>query len=442
MNFYKTSIKIHFMKYLFPLFIVSFLLAFSCNKSVKKEYLKSVNITPAEFEARKSTCRDQLNYIPDLQHLDQTPIKYIRVNFHVMCNDEGKGNFDPKMGRYFINMVLKAANGKMKGNKKMNLPPGNDTPVLPMRYQYVLTGHPSDAKDDGIYFHNDDELYGMIGSGKNRNIYNKDVYNKYGIQKDTVLNIFIMTHPIDSLKSKTYVKDSKGIGYPDFVKVTNWFYKLKNARWENGKLEGTLNKWNAVKLLNHEIGHSLGLRHSWRGNDGCDDTPTHSNCWNKTKGKAPCDVYWSNNFMDYNAHSSAWSPCQIGTIHRNMADKKKKIRKLLVKKWCTLDEQKTVTISRDTDWLGAKDLEGNLIIENGATLTVHCRLSIPGKGKIIIKPKGKLVLDGATLENDCGDNWKGIELWSKDENKGSIEIFNDSKILHVENEIEMKDRES
>jgi len=108
------------MKYLLPVFFVSLSLAFSCNKKIKKEYLKTVNIVPTEFEAKKRICRDQLNYVPDLEHLEQTPIKYIRVNFHVMCNDEGKGNFDPKMGRYFINLVLKAANGNQetKANKE------------------------------------------------------------------------------------------------------------------------------------------------------------------------------------------------------------------------------------------------------------------------------------------------------------------------------------
>lgn len=423
------------MKYLMQIFFLYLFFLFSCNGKVKKEYLSSVNVAPTTYEVRGNTCRDQLNYIPDLLHLDQTPVKYLRVNFHVMCNAEGKGNFDEKLGRYFIHEVLKSANGKLNRNKKMNLPPGNETAVLPMRYQYVLTKQPDVPNDDGIYFHNDDELYGMIGSGKHRNIYNKDVFNKYGIQKDTVLNIFIMTHPIDSMNSKTYTQNSKGIGYPNFVKVTDWFTGMENVRLVNGKYEGKLNKWNAVKLLNHEIGHSLGLRHTWRGNDGCDDTPNHSNCWNRTKNKKPCDEWWSNNFMDYNAHSSAWSPCQIGTIHRNFSDKRKKTRRLLVPKWCELDEAKTVRIQSDTEWLGAKDLEGHLIIEDSASLTIHCRLSMPKDSKIIIHPTGKLTVVGSTIENDCGHTWKGIEVWTKKGAKGIVELQAGAKLLNLENEI-------
>ncbi len=428
------------MKIFIQILMLTMLSCLACNKKVKKEYLRETLVRPVNYEANLRVCRDQENYTPDTAHLDHTPVKYVRVNFHIMCNSEKKGNFDEKKGREFVKLVYKTANEKLTNNKKMNLPPGNATPVLPIRYQYLLTGRPDDPNDDGIYFHNDDQLYALVGSGKHRNIFNKDVYEKYGIQKDTVLNIFVMTHHLDSLKSKTYVKDSKGIGYPNFVKVTHWYESDKGIQWRNGEPVSGRAKWTAVKLLNHEIGHSLGLRHTWRGNDGCADTPTHSNCWNQTKGKKPCDEWWSNNFMDYNSHSSAWSPCQIATIHRNFADKNKSTRKLLESNWCKLDEEKTIRIQKDFEWLGAKDLEGHLVIENRATLRLGCRLSLPKDAKIIIHPKGKLILRGATLENACGDSWKGIEIWSNKESKGIVEFYDNTQILNAENEVKFIDK--
>jgi hypothetical protein len=423
------------MKYSIQIILLLAIFSVSCNKMVKKEYLSVLSVLPSSFEDRKSTCRDQLSYIPDLDHIDHTPIKYLRVNFHVMCNAKGEGNFNEKNGRIFIDEVMTSANEKLGRNGKMNLPPGNETPVVPMRYRFMLTGRPAQPEDDGIYFHNDEELYAMIGAGKQSNHYDKTVFKKYGIQKDTVLNIFIMTHHVDSIGSETYVANSKGIGFPNFLKVTHWYQSVRDTTLVNGKFSTNTQKWYAVKLLHHEIGHTLGLRHSWRGNDGCDDTPNHSNCWNKTKGKAPCDEWWSNNIMDYNTHNSAWSPCQIGIIHRNFSDKKKPVRKLLQPLWCALDEAKTIIIKEEVEWIGAKDLEGHLIIEDGASLTIRCRISLPKNAKIIIHPAGKLILDGATLENDCGDTWKGIEIWSNKENKGTVELFNDAKILHLENEI-------
>jgi pregnancy-associated plasma protein-A len=430
------------MKYSIQILFLFTILLLSCNKKIKKEYLSTISLLPSSFERDNNGCKDQLNYIPDLDHLDHSPIKYLRINFHIMCNAKGEGNFNSENGRVFINEVMKSANEKLSRNAKMNLPPGNETPVVPMRYRYVLTGLPGQPEDDGIYFHNDEELYAMIGTGKRANNYDKTVFEKYGIQKDTVLNIFIMTHHVDSVASETYVTNSKGIGFSNFLKVTHWFQSVRDTTITNGKSSTSAQKWNAVKLLHHEIGHTMGLAHTWKGNDGCDDTPNHSNCWNRTKGKAPCDEWWSNNFMDYNAHNSAWSPCQIGILHRNFSDQRKPIRKLLEPNWCQLDDTKTITIKEKIDWLGAKDLEGNLIIEAGGILTIRCRVSLPKDAKIIIHPKGKLILDGGKIENDCGDTWKGIEIWSKKDSKGEVELFNNSSILNAENEIRVSEEKS
>ncbi len=194
------------MKYSLSFFFCCLLFLFSCNKKIKKEYLTVISIKPSTYEINRKACRDQLNYIPDLNHLDHTPIKYLRVNFHVMYNAEGEGNFKEGPAKVFIDQVMEAANDKLTRNKKMNLPPGNETAVVPMKYRYKLVGRPGQADDDGIYFHNDEALYAMIAEGKDKNNYSKDVFKKYGIQKDSVLNIFIMTHHVDSVRSETYKK--------------------------------------------------------------------------------------------------------------------------------------------------------------------------------------------------------------------------------------------
>jgi hypothetical protein len=54
----------------------------------------------------------------------------------------------------------------------------------------------------------------------------------------------------------------------------------------------------------------------------------------------------------------------------------------------------------------------NLIIEPGNTLNVNnCFLYFDVSSKIIIKPGGKLVLNGATCTSPCGPSWQGIEVW-------------------------------
>ena len=437
---------------IFVFFLCSLVYVMSCNKGIKKEYLSQVTPIPASYDqgttinnGPKKTrtgvgCRNKDNYIPNPERLEFTPVKIVKVNFHIMRGSKGDGNFpDKRMGTAYVKKVLEASNQKLKDNAKMFLPKGNDTPKLPTQYQYELTPRPNDPNDDGIYFHDDDQLFFMNNRGKKKNIFTKDVYKKYGIQKDTVLNIFIMgVHP-DSVTSKTYKMSSNGIAFGKWTKLASFYYFMKNKTWKEGQEFEFQDFWKSQRLLNHEVGHCLGLRHSWIRNDGCDDTPQHPNCWNYTKNGTSCDTEISNNIMDYTAHAGAWTPCQIATAHYNMARKDGRIRNLLKKTWCELDESQNVKIrsGENIKWEAAKDFNGNIIVKNKASLTISCRVSLPPNAKIIVEPKGKLTLDGATLENDCGVLWKGIEVWTEGENTGSVTVINDAKILDVENEIKM-----
>jgi len=436
------------MRYLIGLILLLVIcgMIINCSPRNTRQFLTMKDVEQVASDAADSgksktggsgnNCNNQSNYIPDAAHPEHHQLKLVRVNFHIMRRSNGTGNFTEAEGVKYAKDWLRHTNSHVIKNKEMHLPVGNNTPKLPINYRYVIAADPDIPGDDGIYFHDDDELYYFVKTGKNKNNYKQGVVSKYIVQKGKVLNIFMLPHHPDSVASKSYNPTLTGIAFTGqgTVKVSGNYYMYNNPTKVNGE-PFNRGAWYCHGVLNHEIGHILGLRHTWRGNDGCDDTPNHKNCYSKNRKRPECIDDWSNNVMDYNTHQNSWSPCQIGIIQRNFAKKGSIQRGLLVPTWCKLNPEQHIRIRDKVTWKGAKDLEGHLTIQSGGKLTIQCRVSLPKNAKITVQQGAELVLDGATLENDCGDKWQGIVIEGQGTRRGKVLFMNDPVLANMENQL-------
>lgn len=384
----------------------------------KTEEGQSVAQPKSYNKIAKKACRNYLNYAPDTTHLEFMPMKYVRVNVHWVYTEDSTYNIPRGKTLEYTKGLIHAANYNLNKNRKMFLPIGNETPNLPVRYRYVLTGKGDDPNDKGIYYHYDNELCFYVDRGQNANNYNRDVIKKYGVSLDTVLNLFFLPHHPDSVLSKTYPTFTTGIALGTAIKIGG-VYESKGTFWD---FRG---------VINHEVGHIFGLSHSWTRNDGCDDTPPNKNYFSKS-ACAGCDTLASNNMMGYNGYQNAITPCQLGKIRYKMNNERSRQRKLIVKNWCQFKADSTIVITDSIRWNCNKDVEGNIIIKNGASLRIICRLAMPPTSKIVVEPGGKLILDDCRIHNDCDMTWKGIEVQKNNKKEGKVLLIGDPKLEDIE----------
>jgi len=214
-------------------------------------------------------------------------------------------------------------------------------------------------------------------------------------QKRRTLHIFITGQ---RAPFKCYNGEASGIGSGKWLMMRTFYTTMIN----NPKFA----LWDNFLLLNHELGHNLGLTHVFE---------SVSCCYGKRVKSGE-----TNNITDYwPKGGQALCPCQALQMHQSIMMSKSDypLKNALVEECWYDPAYRTIINSGDSVvWHAGTlvQLQSSIEIQDGAILVVKGDLSMPNKhGAIILKGSAKLIIDGGTIYNRCGHEWAGIYIKSK-----------------------------
>ncbi|MEQ9262169.1 MAG: T9SS type A sorting domain-containing protein [Owenweeksia sp.] len=110
---------------------------------------------------------------------------------------------------------------------------------------------------------------------------------------------------------------------------------------------------------------------------------------------------------------------------------------------CTYDPDNPVVINANTTWNGTQQINSNVEIRNGATLTLYGTVEMLTQGRVIIKPGCKLIINGGHITKNaaCVQSWKGIEVTGNSSQsqsaakQGEVRILNNGKLSYACNAV-------
>lgn len=344
-----------------------------------------------------------IQYIPD----EYTINKVIKINIHFMLKqngpplnftetDDGNGNTN-FTGYDLANEIISLANLRLQTNDQMNLPQGNNTPVLDRKYSLILKGIYFDRNDDDYSYQNT-TLGGLL--------------NDYGINIGNEVNLFFL-----------YDQNVPYVGGGN-ANMAGYRGIRMRACWQTYVDNGTTGFWATAGTLIHELGHNLGLHHTVRWDNGpcgniddyCSDTPSRDDLINSGEPDPCCGwnmghiPYCSNNMMDYSGHS-AITPEQLGRVHYTIINE---MLDYLEDNYCEIypnSNPYVITNGSNIIWSNSRMFDNDIIVESGGSLIIqNCWVHMPIDSKIEVQRGGELTLINCTITNNCSGFWQGIKV--------------------------------
>jgi hypothetical protein len=359
-------------------------------------------------------------YYPD----ENTPIKKIKIKLWVMqfSENDPRNFIDIAEHRNHLKSIISWANSTLS-----NLAPAHYGSPVPTPYP---TGQPH-IPDARIQFELEEEniefVVDPIGWTNNNSSCSSYCYNNYG-KDDCYFDIFVIGPASNS-------GCAPGFG-PHYHVVTDyWGYYLECT---TPPFDCDIEAVHKSRNILHEFGHNFGLRHSWEGQFSDILCPhcagnRSGNCADPNNCSTGCypsqDAKCLNNIMAYTWHEKKnFTPLQLAAMHvRGFTRERAQYLSL------EFDPNATITISGSEVWETARIIPGNIVVEEGAKLTVKCKLIMAPNAIVEVEKGAELVVDGGHItatSPKCGEYWGGIIV----EGDGGPNFLYSQGLVTLENE--------
>ncbi len=346
------------------------------------------------------------SYIP---YSDTAPLITVKINFNVWQKADGTGNWpqDPQVDQFFQQTVYNINNHHIGFNYLPSKP-------VPGAYPHV-----SDTRirvEHEVFYYTVDSLHG-INNG-NALLDYIEIHHPERLEGININIVRVFT---------THTGSANG---PDYNTDTRNLYVLHSNKEVIPEYIPT-ESWAFADHIAHELGHNFDLHHTYLGSPWPElVNPTHPDflsdvlelvgdnywpCYDPLNGICYHNHGWdgcsptdslsgcSNNLMGGVHIGKNKTPLQIGRMRRELSLK-------TTRKYGYGYHEIPYSISQNETWDFSIKFYQDVVVESGATLTVQCEVQMVPEAKIVIKPGGKLIVDGGRIGTDYFNKapWKGI----------------------------------